>query len=110
VAHNKPAHHLRLVESAARSRAVERQPPSNDGHSGVVTAVDMPASVPRYSVRRCVLCGAKHISSTTEGRIVSVQCHDCDAVFEVEYDPPDSPNVRGRIEIISRRGGSRGAD
>jgi hypothetical protein len=29
----------------------------------------------------------------------------CDAAFTVEYDPPDAPNVRGRIELISRRAG-----
>jgi hypothetical protein len=46
-----------------------------------------------------------HINATSEGRTVTVHCQACDAIFEVEYDPPDSPAVRGRIEIISRRTG-----
>jgi len=46
-----------------------------------------------------------HINATSEGRTVTVHCQACDAIFEVEYDPPDSPTVRGRIEIISRRTG-----
>jgi len=61
--------------------------------------------LPSYGVRRCILCGATRINAKTEGRTVTVHCQACDAMFEVEYDPPDSPTVRGRIEIISRRSG-----
>jgi hypothetical protein len=109
VAFNKPAQHLRLVEPSARAAALDPPHIADDGRCGVAGA-DTPDPVPAKSVRRCVLCGAKHISSTTEGRFVTVECHACGAMFQVEYDPPDSPNVRGRIELISRRAGPPRAD
>ena len=104
VAPNKPGHHLRLVDSAARAVGGDRRPPSDKARSRGDTRPDA-AARPGYSVRRCILCGATHINATTEGRRVTVHCQACDAIFEVEYDPPDSPSVRGRIEIISRRSG-----
>jgi len=33
-------------------------------------------------------------------RIVTVACRSCGAVFRVEFDPPDEPDLRGRIELI----------
>jgi len=105
VAHNKPGHHLRLVDSAARALGVDRRSPSDEARARGVTHPDVGSPLPSYSVRRCILCGADHINATTEGRTVTVHCQSCDAIFEVEYDPADSPNVRGRIEIISRRTG-----
>jgi hypothetical protein len=29
-----------------------------------------------------------------------VACRDCGAEFEVEFDPPDAPALKGRIEMI----------
>jgi hypothetical protein len=104
VAHHK--NHLRLVESPTRAAALDRPSPFDERRARVAIAADTPDaadSVPAYSVRRCILCGATHINATAEGRIVTVQCHACDAMFKVEYDPPDSPTLRGRIEVISRR-------
>jgi len=105
VAHIKPAPRLRLVQSPARAATLDRPPAFTESRPRVVTAAESPAPLPVYTVRRCILCGDKHISATNEGRIVTVQCLTCDAIFTVEYDPPDSPTVRGRIEIISRRDG-----
>ena len=103
MAHNKPGQPLRLVNSAARAVGGDRRPPSDEARARGVTRPDTGAPLPSYSVRRCLLCGATHINATTEGRTVTVHCQACDAIFEVEYDPPDNPAVRGRIEIISRR-------
>jgi hypothetical protein len=105
VAHDKPAHHLRLVDLGVRALGADRRSPSDEARARGVTRPDVGAPLPSYNVRRCILCGAAHINATTEGRTVTVECQACDAVFEVEYDPPDSPTVRGRIEIISRRSG-----
>jgi len=105
VAHIKPAPRLRLVQSPARAATLDPPPAGNESRPRVVTAAESPAPLAVYTVRRCILCGDKHISATNEGRMVTVQCLACDAIFAVEYDPPDSPTVRGRIEIISRRDG-----
>jgi hypothetical protein len=32
--------------------------------------------------------------------IVLVTCGTCEAEFEVEFDPPDEPALKGRIEVI----------
>ena len=61
-------------------------------------------------VRRCVLCGAAEIGVSEDGRVVTVTCLACDAVFEIEYDPPDQPDLRGRIEILQRGRGAIRAD
>ena len=51
-------------------------------------------------IRRCILCGSKSILKTTRDEVVRVLCRDCDSEFEVEFDPPDAPHLRGRIEIV----------
>ena len=38
-----------------------------------------------------------------EGRSTQVICHDCDPEWEFEADPPDAADLRGRIEVMSRR-------
>jgi hypothetical protein len=51
-------------------------------------------------VRRCLLCGHEGISTTGEGRFVTTSCPECLAVLKIEFDPPDEPKVRARIERI----------
>jgi hypothetical protein len=47
-----------------------------------------------------VLCGDDAISVEVEGRFVRTSCGTCYAVFIIEFDPPDEPNLRARIERI----------
>jgi hypothetical protein len=51
-------------------------------------------------VHRCVLCGTTAIFQRNSGRVDVVICRVCGAVFEVEFEPPDEPAVRARIELI----------
>lgn len=51
----------------------------------------------------CPLCGASHITTTTENRFVFVSCHDCEADLLIEFDPPDAPGLRARIEHVDIR-------
>jgi hypothetical protein len=54
-----------------------------------------------YIVGRCIVCGQREIKSGTSGRYVLMSCNGCDADFQIEFDPPDAPEIRGRIEILS---------
>jgi transcription elongation factor Elf1 len=50
-------------------------------------------------LRRCILCGSATIATRRLGGLVTAECGDCGAEFEVEFDPPDAPGLRGRIQI-----------
>jgi hypothetical protein len=52
-------------------------------------------------IRDCVLCGAPDLHHVYRNDIVTVTCLDCDVVFQIEFDPPDQPDLRARIEILS---------
>ena len=51
-------------------------------------------------VRQCLLCGHKDICATGAGRFVTTSCPQCLAVLKIEFNPPDEPDVRARIERI----------
>jgi hypothetical protein len=51
-------------------------------------------------VRRCVLCGDAAIDAKVDGRFVTTSCPTCHAVLIIEFDPPDEPSLRARIERI----------
>jgi hypothetical protein len=53
-----------------------------------------------YSVKRCLLCGDPNILAKIDGRIVTTSCVACHAVLIIEFDPPDAPTLRARIERI----------
>jgi hypothetical protein len=54
-----------------------------------------------YAIRCCVLCRSHHITTETErDRFVTATCRACGAIVRVEFDPPDDPDVRGRIEVL----------
>jgi len=55
----------------------------------------------QYRVNRCLVCGRGGIDTTIEGRFVTTTCDACRATLKIEFDPPDEPNVRARIERIS---------
>jgi hypothetical protein len=51
-------------------------------------------------VHRCLLCGEAAIDATTDGRFVTTSCRACFAVLTIEFDPPDQPELRARIERL----------
>jgi hypothetical protein len=51
-------------------------------------------------VRRCLLCGDTAVAAKEDGRFVTTVCAACDAVLIIEFDPPDEPTLRARIERI----------
>jgi hypothetical protein len=53
-----------------------------------------------YCVRRCLLCGDAGIDAKVDGRVVTTSCRACHAVLIIEFDPPDEPTLRARIERI----------
>jgi len=55
-------------------------------------------------VRHCILCGSTELERTGDALLVSVTCNHCHATFVVEYDS-ESPGLKRRIEITSRRKG-----
>ncbi len=54
----------------------------------------------RCRVNRCLLCGQAAIDVTIDGRFVTTSCPVCLAVLTIEFDPPDQPEVRARIERL----------
>jgi hypothetical protein len=49
---------------------------------------------------RCLLCGHPAINANVDGRFVTTSCVACLAVLVIEFDPPDQPGLRARIERI----------
>jgi hypothetical protein len=55
----------------------------------------------RNQVKRCVLCRSDDITADAEhDRIFIIACRECGAAVRVEFDPPDDPGLRGRIEVL----------
>lgn len=52
------------------------------------------------TVTRCLLCGRRPIDTTIDGRLVTASCPACLAILTIEFDPPDQPEIRARIERI----------
>ena len=51
-------------------------------------------------VRRCLLCHDVDIEIGVAGRFVTTTCRACFAVLRVEFDPPDEPSLKARIERL----------
>jgi ribosomal protein S27E len=47
-----------------------------------------------------LICGRSSIDAKTQGRFVTTSCADCSAVLQIEFDPPDQPGLRARIERL----------
>ena len=54
----------------------------------------------RCRVNRCLLCGQTAIDVKIAGRFVTTSCPVCLAVLTIEFDPPDQPELRARIERL----------
>jgi len=52
------------------------------------------------TVDRCLVCGHPAIDADVDGRFVTTSCAACLAVLVIEFDPPDQPWLRARIERI----------
>ena len=53
---------------------------------------------------RCLLCGHTPIEADVSGRFMTTSCTGCGAVLIIEFDPPDRPDLRARIERIDESG------
>jgi hypothetical protein len=53
-----------------------------------------------YAVSRCLLCGSPSIQSRIQDRVVTTKCGECSAILAIEFDPPDAPGIRARIERL----------
>jgi hypothetical protein len=54
-------------------------------------------------VNCCVACGGRAIAVKADGRFVTTCCSDCSAIVMLEFDPPDEPHLRARIERIDEQ-------
>jgi hypothetical protein len=70
-------------------------PPRSDG-----STEPEPARRQSHRVDSCLLCRSKDVAVAVDGRIVTTSCRDCEAVLQIEFDPPDDPGVRARIERL----------
>jgi hypothetical protein len=52
------------------------------------------------TVSRCLLCGSPEVDAAVDGRFVTTSCPACLAVLAIEFEPPDQPELRARIERI----------
>jgi len=52
------------------------------------------------NVNRCLVCGQTAVDVKTDGRFVTTSCPVCLAVLTIEFDPPDQPELRARIERL----------
>jgi hypothetical protein len=54
-----------------------------------------------YLVKSCVMCGSHEIEQrwSTERR-VTITCTACGRIVQIEFDPPDQPDIRGRIDVL----------
>jgi len=54
-----------------------------------------------YLVKSCVVCGSHEIELhwSTE-RVATITCKACRRVLQIEFNPPDQPDVRGRIDVV----------
>lgn len=51
-------------------------------------------------IRRCLLCGKSDIEVRASDRFITVSCRTCSAILRIEFDPPDAPQLRARIDRI----------
>lgn len=73
------------------------------GHHGFRRPIDRDAEgrcQTPYTLNRCLLCQHMPIDATREDRVVTTSCPACYATLRIEFDPPDQPELRARIERI----------
>jgi hypothetical protein len=51
-------------------------------------------------VRRCLLCHHVDVEIAVAGRFVTTTCRGCSVVLRIEFDPPDEPSLKARIERL----------
>jgi hypothetical protein len=47
------------------------------------------------------VCGYQPIDAEVDGRFVRTSCLACLVTLVIEFDPPDQPELRARIERVS---------
>jgi hypothetical protein len=53
-----------------------------------------------HVVSRCLLCGHPAIHAIVNDRFVTTNCPACRATLVIEFNPPDEPEIRARIERV----------
>jgi uncharacterized cupin superfamily protein len=61
-------------------------------------------------VRRCLLCGHAPVDAGVHDRVVTTSCSSCQAILVIEFNPPDQPGLRARIDRIPGSRTKRGAE
>jgi hypothetical protein len=57
------------------------------------------------------MCGDPNISVHWESeRVATAACRACGRVIRIEFDPPDEPTVKGRIDIVFDPQDASGSD
>jgi hypothetical protein len=98
----------RLQHETRRSHRTVRPPALASGADGQRRyarrrsrpAKDLTVAPGPRQVKRCLICGGAAIDSRTHGRVVTTMCRSCFAVLLFEFDPPDRPDIRARIERL----------
>jgi hypothetical protein len=52
------------------------------------------------AISRCLLCGSPSIQVCVQDRFVTTTCSGCRGILAIEFDPPDAPGIRARIERL----------
>jgi hypothetical protein len=58
---------------------------------------DLYVPIPLY----CVVCGADQIVTTSDEGGSHVACLNCGAEVMIEFNPPDAPELAGRIQLVT---------
>jgi hypothetical protein len=59
-----------------------------------------------HAINRCLLCRHSPIEAEIDGRVVTTSCPACNAILRIEFDPPDQPELRARIERLDDAAGA----
>jgi hypothetical protein len=89
--HFHPRDELMRVKKAGRAKNIRRV--GKEPRAAAKTSLE--------TVSRCLLCGYSAVDAVVDGRFVTMSCPACRAVLAIEFDPPDQPELRARIERIN---------
>lgn len=75
-------------------------PSDRPGNSGATAGRPTAGRPTAVASTRCMVCGHTPVDADIDGRFTTTACNACLAVLIIEFDPPDQPGIRARIERI----------